>query len=76
VLHEGLKSNSVNEQTALAQLDKVLDLEREIKHLHFGLAVRIKNQLTPEQQEQLQRMMPPHPPRVPAPPGTPMPPME
>ena len=37
-LHETMKSTSVNEQQALAQLDKVLDLEREIKRLHIGLA--------------------------------------
>jgi Spy/CpxP family protein refolding chaperone len=51
-----MKSTSVNEQHALAQLDKVLDIEREIKRLHIGLAVRLKNRLTPEQQEQLHNM--------------------
>jgi Spy/CpxP family protein refolding chaperone len=56
LLHETMKSSSVNEQQALAQLDKVLDLEREIKRLHIGLAVRLKNRLTPEQQEQLNKM--------------------
>ena len=55
-LHETMKSTSVNEQQALAQLDKVLDVEREIKRLHIGLAVRLKNRLTPEQQEQLHNM--------------------
>ena len=56
LLQETMKSTSVNEQQALAQLDKVLDIEREIKHLHIGLAVRLKNRLTPEQQEQLHKM--------------------
>jgi Spy/CpxP family protein refolding chaperone len=56
LLHETMKSSSVNEQQALAQLDRVLDVEREIKRLHIGLAVRLKNRLTPEQQEQLQKM--------------------
>ena len=55
-LHETMKSNSVNEQQALAQLDKVLDTEREIKRLHVGMAIRIKNKLTPEQQEKLHSM--------------------
>jgi Spy/CpxP family protein refolding chaperone len=55
-----MKSASVNEQQALAQLDKVLDVEREIKRLHIGLAVRLKNRLTPEQQEQLHAMMDHH----------------
>ena len=49
-----LKGESVNEQQALSQLDRILDTEREIKHLHVGLAVRIKNRLTPEQQSKLQ----------------------
>jgi len=56
LLHETMKSTSVNEQQALAQLDRVLDVEREIKRLHIGLAVRLKNRLTPEQQEQLHKM--------------------
>jgi len=55
-LHETMKSNNVNEQQALAQLDKVLDAEREIKKLHMGLAIRLKNNLTPEQQQKLQSM--------------------
>jgi len=61
LLQETMKSSTVNEQQALAQLDKVLDVEREIKRLHIGLAVRLKNRLTPEQQEQLHqwRMDPP-----------------
>jgi Spy/CpxP family protein refolding chaperone len=61
LLQETMKSTSVNEQQALAQLDKVLDLEREIKRLHIGLAVRLKNRLTPEQQDQLHKMRPDHP---------------
>jgi len=56
LLQETMKSSSVNEQQALAQLDRVLDVEREIKRLHIGLAVRLKNRLTPEQQEQLNKM--------------------
>ena len=55
-LHETVKANSVNEQQALAQLDKVLDAEREIKRLHIGMGIRIKNQLTAEQQTKLQSM--------------------
>jgi Spy/CpxP family protein refolding chaperone len=51
-----LKAESVNEQQALTQLDKILDTEREIKHLHVSLAVRIKNRLTTEQQAKLQAL--------------------
>lgn len=69
LLHEAMKSTSVNEQQALVQLDKVLDIEREIKRLHIGLAVRLKNRLTPEQQDQLHKMrMDHHPPTPPGPP--------
>jgi len=55
-LQELMKSTSVNEQQVMAQLDKVLDIERDVKRLHLGLAVRLKNRLTPEQQEQLHNM--------------------
>jgi len=65
LLHETMKSTSVNEQQALAQLDRVLDVEREIKRLHIGLAVRLKNRLTPEQQEQLHNMRMDHHPGMP-----------
>jgi len=59
-LHTAMKENIVNEQQALQQLDKVLDTEREIKRLHFGLAIAIKNKLTVEQQTKLHAMMQMH----------------
>ncbi len=71
-----MKESAVNEQQAVAQLDKVLDTEREIKHLHIGLAIRIKNKLTPEQQAKLQgikRMPGPGPRPGPAPGPNPRP---
>jgi len=55
-LHETMKAPQINEQQALTQLGKVLDAEREIKTLHMGMAIRIKNKLTPEQQMKLQSM--------------------
>ena|ERR1700752_2269330 len=70
-LHETMKSTSVNEQQALAQLEKVLDIERDIKRLHFGLALKLKNRLTPEQQEQLQKMHMEHHPGMPGGPNRP-----
>jgi Spy/CpxP family protein refolding chaperone len=73
LLQETMKSTSVNEQQALAQLDKVLEIEREIKRLHIGLAVRLKNRLTPEQQDQLHKMRMDHP-RPPGGPDRPAPP--
>jgi hypothetical protein len=55
LLQETMKSTSVNEQQALAQLDKVLDRARDQTFAH-RLAVRLKNRLTPEQQDQLHKM--------------------
>jgi Spy/CpxP family protein refolding chaperone len=51
-----VKLDQVDEEKVLAQLDKVLHLEREIKRTHFSLIVRIKNKLTPEQQARLQEI--------------------
>ena len=76
LLHESMKSTSVNEQQALAQLDKVLEIERDIKRLHIGLAVRLKNRLTPEQQDQLHKMRMEHHPGMPGPPDAPPPPIQ
>jgi len=64
-LHETMKANQVNEQQALVQLNKVLDAEREIKTLHMGMAIRIKNKLTPDQQMKLQTMRNPMGPQAP-----------
>ena len=50
------KQERVDEASLLAQLDKVLDVERELKHLHVGLVVAIKNLLTPEQQAKLREI--------------------
>ncbi len=48
-----LKARPVDESAVLAQLDKVLDREREIKKTQIALLIRIKNQLTAEQQNKL-----------------------
>ncbi len=50
------KQERVDEAPLLAQLDKVLDVEREVKHLNVGAGVAIKNLLTPEQQARLREM--------------------
>lgn len=55
-LRDTMKADQVNEQLALAQLDKVLDAEREIKKLHMALAIRIKNNLTAEQVQKLMNL--------------------
>jgi len=55
-LRDTMKVDQVNEQLALAQLDKVLDAEREIKKLHMALAIRIKNNLTADQVQKLMNL--------------------
>lgn len=48
-----VKQPHIEEKDALAQLEKVLAMEREIKRLQVTLLVHIKNKLTPEQQAKL-----------------------
>src|SRR6195256_4521943 len=47
------KQPHVDEQQILAQLEKLLAAEREVKREQVTLLVRIKNKLTPEQQGKL-----------------------
>jgi Spy/CpxP family protein refolding chaperone len=51
-----LKQSKADEAQVAAQLDKVLASEREIKRAQISLLVRIKNNLTPEQQHRLQTL--------------------
>jgi hypothetical protein len=44
------QGSKVDEAQTLAQVDRVLGIEREIKRAHMGLLVRIKNLLSPDQQ--------------------------
>jgi len=50
------RQERVDEAALTAQLDKVLDAERDLKHLHIGLLAWIKNFLTPEQQAKLKEI--------------------
>lgn len=52
---------SVDEAAVLAQLDRVLALEREIKRAQVGMLVRIKNLLRPEQLHRLAALTPEKP---------------
>jgi Spy/CpxP family protein refolding chaperone len=49
-LTELVQGSKVDEAQTLAQVDRVLGIEREIKRAHMGLLVRIKNLLSPDQQ--------------------------
>ena len=51
-----LKEPKADEAQVVAQLDKVLASEREIKRAQISLLVRIKNNLTEDQQHRLQAM--------------------
>jgi len=51
-----LKQSKADEAQVAAQLDKVLASEREIKRAQIALLVRIKNNLTEEQQHRLQAL--------------------
>jgi Spy/CpxP family protein refolding chaperone len=46
----------VDEAKTLAQADKVMDLERQIKRNHLGMLVRIRNLLTDAQRSKLQQL--------------------
>jgi len=51
-----LKQQPVDEAQVMAQLDKVLGAEREIKRAQIALMIRIKNKLRPEQQARLRQL--------------------
>ena len=48
-----LQEKPVDETRVLAQVDKILALEKEIKKMQVSLLVRVKNVLTPAQQAKL-----------------------
>jgi len=51
-----LKENKVDETAALKQMDKVSNLEKEIKHLRLKMLMNVKNNLTVDQQSQLKNL--------------------
>ena len=51
-----LQGSTVQETSVLQQVDRVLGLERELKHAQLTLLIRIKNALTEEQQASLTRL--------------------
>jgi Spy/CpxP family protein refolding chaperone len=51
-----VQENKIEESRVLAQLDRVLALEKEIKKTQISLLIRIKNALTPAQQARLAEM--------------------
>ncbi|HEU0037197.1 MAG TPA: periplasmic heavy metal sensor [Kofleriaceae bacterium] len=51
-----LAADRPDEGNVLAQADKVMALERDVKRAHLGLLVRLKARLTPAQQATLQKV--------------------
>ncbi len=55
-LIELLEGERVDEAAAMELVSRVLVTENEVKELQFRLLIRVKNVLTPEQQDQLRRL--------------------
>ena len=55
-LIDALKRPTVNEAEALAQVDRVLSAERDVKRAQMGMLIRVKNTLTADQQESLRTL--------------------
>ncbi len=53
-----LEGTQVDESAALAQIDRVMKAEQQLKRSHFALLIRVKNQLKPEQQARLRELVP------------------
>ena len=51
-----LQASPADEAAVLAQADKVMGFEREVKRTHLALLVRIKNLLTDQQRARLQEL--------------------
>ena len=51
-----LARSPVNETEALAQVDRVLAVERDVKRAHIAMLVRIRNTLSAEQQATLRSL--------------------
>jgi Spy/CpxP family protein refolding chaperone len=56
-----LEKDTVDEEAILAQWDQLSAVEQQIKKAHLSLLLRIKNQLTPSQQEKLRALQPARP---------------
>ena len=68
-----VRKEKPDEKEVLTQLDRLLNKENQIKRLHTGLLIRIKNALTPEQQAKLRELTGKSGPRPRAPGNTPNP---
>jgi len=73
-MFELLERPGVTEKEALDQLERMLDLEKQIKQVNLLCSLHVRAQLSPEQRERLQSLpVPPPPPPPPPPPAPPLP---
>ncbi len=69
IMFELLERPGVTEREALDQLDRILDLEKQIKQVNLLCSLHVRAQLRPEQRERLQSLPVPPPPPPPPPPS-------
>jgi Spy/CpxP family protein refolding chaperone len=62
-LTDMLASAQIDESAALAQADRVMNLELQMKRTHLALLIRVKQVLTPDQQSKLRALRLKEPPR-------------
>ena len=63
-LHDMLNQSKIDESAALDLASQLHDAEKQVKLTHMGLMIRVKNQLTPDQQATLKSLAPPPPARM------------
>lgn len=61
VMSSLLKQEKIDEAKAVAQMDKLLNIENGIKRLHLSAMIKVKNLLTQEQQAKLRTLKKPMP---------------
>jgi Spy/CpxP family protein refolding chaperone len=68
-LGDALSESNIDEAAALAEADRVMTLEQQMKKTHLALLIRIKKVLTPSQQAKLRELRGKEPPRHGPPPA-------
>jgi Spy/CpxP family protein refolding chaperone len=53
-----MREDRIDEKAALAEVERLMRAEQEVKKAHLSLLIRVKNQLTPEQQRTLRTKRP------------------
>jgi len=61
-LAKALDTAKIDESKALAQADKLMTMERDLKRTHLGMLIRIRNMLTDSQRAKLAELRAKNPP--------------